>query len=526
MTDRTSTSSLYPIVSLGGTSLGLGLSGYLTITRWLEPLDPILMVGGGVGVLLLCLNGLVAFYHQSERASWRAMLQSPLVWSLVSAGIGMAMASVWSMSDVRTSVLQRLPQKAYGASGGIGADAAPPWRETEMAALLDPATSVASNACRRIVSAGTGLQRQTLLDRLEARPPVARACLTSFDSPDAEGRSTALELSRVLQHRWFRTARNRASDQPKRACRTLDPVLGVPEPGSTGVPALLHCAIGDEVPSAFRSCCARQLVDRVGGGAALASALRGPIDGELARQLAAPLMRASVHRIQLTSEERERYATLDMEHPEMQRFAIRMGCNLVETDGDRSLVDQFNAWIQRDRCRGDADALRNNLPEWQNLCRRVTPAIETTEQPARRLCSMADAHLHRLAIDQARSELHGAIGGGLRSMWESGIKSGVRMEQLEQSSPGALKESMKRLFEPGSDDTYESFIRSRQDMDAQEALRRFGEQQAERLEESTEALSEARESPRTDDSSSEEKTGLPSKEDAKRGIERLKRMRD
>ena len=496
MSAQDASSSIYTKISIGVTCLGMAIVGYLTLTQWLAPTTPMLLAGSAIAILLLCLNGLVVFYYHSDRNEDRSMLRAALVWTLVSAGGGVAFGSAWMSARVRARVLQQLPESQVASAKVTSTMAAKGdrWRQIELAALDDPDRSVAARACRRIVETGPGLQRAQLLEHLERRPQLARTCIESSRKADsAEVASRAVKLSRVLQTRWIDAATSQASARPREACRRLDPVLTLPDRASIGTPALLRCAVGDE-PDAFQQCCTSQLIDHVGEGRAIGAELDASINETIARELASPLLRASVYRTQLNKKEKARFDKLKLQHPDTQRFALRLSCNFIMQGGHKDLVRQMSAWLERDQCLGRSGALNNDYTEWAELCGRALEPLAQADYPGQRLCALAEGHLVDLTVERARERMQAAIGGGLRSMWEEGIQSGTRMEDLENSSPEALKRSMGELFGPGgsTQDKIRSFIRAQRGLDSSEALGRLTQQQARRLDEAREEMSEAR----------------------------------
>lgn len=443
-TSSNSHTALHAAIALIGTLAGVAATGYFALQEWMSPATPLAITGAGL-LGLLALNTVVALILGTDEDSLGATLMPATLPTLLIGALGVAASAAWFSQDIRQRGLQEAAERGM--------------RQGVVGALQDPAPPVVARACTRLFEVGIGGQRQRLLNLLDRRPNIARACLNraaerlASAGPDSPAAGRLADISKVLGERWYERLMGDSPPARPQACALADHLGHLPEParGETAIPGLLTCTIAAAGKEA-RTCCGEALQSTTGTGGAIVEAMGNSITHTIATRLGPALIQASLHQLQMEDAERARLVRLGLTKAPVRRWAIRFGCSYVlASDTNNELVYQFSAWLDDSDCPARADTVRGDLDAWKRICGQAVEQLDEG-RPDDVLCRASRTDVTATAFRTASDRVHAAAEGALHSLLESKIAAGTFMQKsMSKSRRAAFRRMARRMEEDGLD---------------------------------------------------------------------------
>ncbi len=438
-TSRSSPFGRYLLVSALLSVIGIGTIGYFAVHQWMRPITPLVLAATALLLPLVSFNAVVALLVSDSDQPVVTALRPALVASIAIGVLGLGAGAAWLSPEVR--------HRALGAAADRGI------RQAPVGALEDPADRIVSAACSRLFDLGIGGQRQTLLELLDRRPGLAERCLAS--APDNE---QVEEVGQVLAERWHEQLLSDAANSG-RACRLTRHLPNLPRAPEAGIPALVSCTLQASDPA--RSCCTKTLSEQVGTGAELADAFGSSVVKTVAERLAAPLVQASLHQLQLSDEAKARAVRLGLTSPEMRRFTAGFACaSTLKASTTDQVTRQLTAWLDDRSCQAGVTNVEDNIRAWHRICRHLGEALGSSDEPADAICDAARLNALEQCRQRAIHRVRGAYAGAQKQFMQAEILAGVamrrdrltgslgflgRLADSDQEFDGALRDIMSRM---------------------------------------------------------------------------------
>ena len=410
---------LYATLTVLGVLGGVAAIGYFAVVGWMKPPTPLVLGATGVLLPLVALNAVLSLLLSDRHEGIYTALRPAVLVSLLGGLVAVGVTASWFSLDVRKRALKQAAKNDL-RSGVVGA-------------LEDPSSDIVARACVALFEVGIGGKRQSLLEMLDRRPAIARSCL-HHASKGTHGEKAA-EFGQVITERWHEELVSRGGSGERRRCRLARKLPEMPRAKQAGNPALLSCTLSAPT-EAVRTCCGRTLEQKLGTGTSLADSLGNTIVRTVAEKLAAPLVQASLHQLQMEEKARARAVRLGLTKPEMKRYVAGFACAYTLNSGrTNEVTHQLAAWLDKRACSSEIPAVDQNINAWHRVCEHIALRIGDTETPADLICEAARADAISESIDLAKVRVESAFAGASHQFMQAQILAGVAMQQDSLRGP-------------------------------------------------------------------------------------------
>ena len=413
------------LFSLVVSLVGLAVVGYIAVGQWLAPLLPIKLTLAGVMLPVLAFGVIIAMPKEGEK--WMPLeLAAGTVPGVILGGVAIFIGGLWAKPATRISALDEVVQSG---------DRRPLER-----ALSDPAPSVVSRACYRLLERGLGHDRSKLLDALEGKPAAATCLKKGHDFDDAP------DVARTLADRWSEHLASSAPADDEDVCALPRALWGLPLGHDVTLPMELTCAFHARADG-YGSCCTQVVAESLGAGKQLASQMSTMSDALVEASMAPGIFSASFGTGLDGARAKRDAGKLALGDPVSRRVVLGMTCDAVDRqDRARGAIRQLRAQTQT--CGLDSAQAPAGLADWRALCADMRSRLEADEKahPTKVLCDIARTFSTRHAIAAASRIINSTVSGRHRGAMSGSIVLGAaRRDQQESGTLGRLNEIREKL---------------------------------------------------------------------------------
>ena len=408
---------IYAVISLIGLLGGTTAIGYYAVSLWMSPPTPMVLALTGILLPLLAVNTVLGLVLSGPDETAFQAVKPAVVPSLIAGLMAVGAATSWFSEEVRTHGFEQV-EKYEIRRGAIGA-------------LDDPSPAIVARACSTLVGLGVGGHRQPLLDLIDRRPAIARACLA--DATDGPASEQAREFGQIISERWHEVLLAERSQRNR--CELARQLPEMPRAPKAGIPALISCAL--QAPAEpVRTCCSRQIEQQVGTGRKLDAALGDSVVRTVAERLAAPLVQASLHQLQLSDSAKARAVRLGLTHAQMKRYVAGFACAYtLNSRRTNEVTHQLAAWLDAQSCSSDIPSVDQNINAWHRVCEHIANRLAEVDDPSALICEAARADALVNAVDTARTQLKSAFAGASHQFMQAQILAGIAMQKDRYRGP-------------------------------------------------------------------------------------------